>query len=133
MSKEKKLMIGSGVVVLVLIIAIILFFALRKVSTIKIDNKENNSVVVSANNASSNSGGVGYVTLNDGQKINIEADLKNDKTIKIEISKNKTDKTLVTKEFKKDETKEYKLSQGEYAIHITAQKGATGKLKINVK
>ena len=126
-------MIGSGVVVFVLIIAIILFFALWKVSTIKIDNKENNSVLVSANNASSNSGGVGYVTLNDGQKINIEANLKNDKTIKIEISKNKTDKTLVTKEFKKDETKEYKQSQGEYAIHITAQKGATGKLKINVK
>lgn len=106
---------------------------MRKLSTIKIDNKENNSVIVSANNASSNSGGVGYVTLSDGQKINIEANLKNDKTIKIEISKNKTDKTLVTKEFKKEETKEYKLSQGEYAIHITAQKGATGKLKINVK
>ncbi len=133
---KKKIIIGSIILILIIGIAIALFIFMTKESTFKIETKSSNEVVVTTKNASKESGGVGYITLEEGQKIVVEANLEDKSTLKVEILPEKFDKNtkaLKEKDFTKTDKEEYELAAGAYAISVTSQNKATGNLNIQAK
>ena len=133
--KNKKVFIDIFVVIFVVVILAIIFFSSIK-STFSVENSEDGTTVtVILKNASENSGGIGYVTLKEGQKLEVEADLT-DSSVKIEVvssDETSTKEVLIEKEFTKNDTQTFELPAGDYNINIEAQKNATGKMKINAK
>ena len=100
--KNKFILIGSIVLVISIICVIMVVLSLNK-STFYLDNKEDNHVIVTVENASKGAGGIGYITIKENQKLEIKTDLNNKGSIKVEVlsSDNKDNKkAIINKKFK---------------------------------
>lgn len=154
--KNKKLLIGiiiavAVVVVMAVVSAVILMNRTGKGSMI-IDNGEDGVVTVTAENAGNGSGGLGYVTLADGQKLEVTANLEENSAINIEVWQTQestvtdamteesdqllqeiiggTSQVLLEETFTGTDARSFALPSGDYSILITAQEGATGDMTI---
>ncbi len=133
--KNKKILVGIIVLIIAVCVVIGIMFFCIKNSTFVVKNNDDGSVTVTAENASENSGGIGYITLKEEQKLEVKTDLKNS-SIKIEILSSNEDsiKDVIKEEsFTKTDIRTFELPAGDYNIRITAEKDATGSMTINAK
>ena len=133
--KNKFILIGSIVLVISIICVIMVVLSLNK-STFYLDNKEDNHVIVTVENASKGAGGIGYITIKENQKLEIKTDLNNKGSIKVEVlsSDNKDNKkAIINKKFKGTDINQYDLPSGNYIINITSEKGANGTMDISAR
>lgn len=133
--KNKKILVGIIVFIIAVCVVIGIMFFFIKNSTFVVKNNDDGSVTVTAENASANSGGIGYITLKEEQKLEVKTDLKNS-SIKIEILSSNEDsiKDVIKEErFTKTDIRTFELPAGDYNIRITAEKDATGSMTINAK
>lgn len=128
--KNKLILIGSIVAIILVVIIIAIFIHNR--STFAIETKEDGSINIIAKNASENSGGMGEVTIQEGKKLEVKANLEKDPSIKMKITKSETE-VVLEENFKQTDEREFELPSGSYNIFITAEKGVTGNMTINVK
>ena len=131
---NKKVFIGvaAAVVIIGVVVAVMLLLNTQG-SFLKIVNNDNGSVSVTAQNAGDNSSGIGYITIGDGQELEISCKLSGESKVKIEVyPSDVTDKDnpLVDKEFKGTDYETFDLSEGSYTAFIYAGKGATGSVDI---
>ncbi len=133
----KRSYIIVGVIITVIIVAIIAtFIFINGKSTFDLKSNEDGSISITTKNAGEGSGGVGEVTLQEGQKLEIIAELEKENSINVKvISLNSEDnkETVLDEVFKQNEEREFELSSGNYRVIVTAEKGATGSMNINVK
>ena len=136
--KNKKVAIGIVVAtVAIIIVAVIISIVLisNTKSTIAVKTNEDGSISVTAEKASENSGGVGYITLTEGQKLEVTTNLT-DGSINIEAvpsNEDATEENTVKGNFAKTDTQEYEIPAGEYTVRVTAEKDTTGSMTINAK
>ena len=131
---KKQLSVGIITAIIVGVILIVVFN--YSSSTFLLENKEDGSFTITAKNAGENSGGVGEITLQEGQKLEVKANLKKESSIKVKATTHDTDnneETAFDESFKQTEEREFELPSGSYNIFVTAEKGATGNMTINVK
>ena len=105
-------------------------------SSFVLENKEDGSMIINAKNASKDSGGIGEVTLQEGQKLEVKANLENESSINVKVipSGTETDPEAVLNEsFKQTEEREFEIPSGKYNVAVTTEKDATGSMTINIK
>ena len=132
--KNKGLIIGIVIAIIVGII-IVVFFS-NNVSTFFLDNEDEGSISISTKNASKGSGGVGEVTLQEGQKLEVKANLEKESSIKVKVKSSETDsntENVLDESFKQNEEREFELPSGSYNVFVTVEKPATGNMTINAK
>ncbi|MBR3511634.1 MAG: hypothetical protein IKN74_01575 [Clostridia bacterium] len=130
MSKKVKICIC-----LVIIAAIIcgLMFYFRSSSIFGVENDANGNITVVAQKAGKDASGMGYVTIQEGQKLEVRSNLTDGSSIKIEVLPKNIDattKVLFEETFTAVDAREFELPAGEYSIRITAEKNATGTMDI---
>lgn len=133
--KNKKVIICSVAVIVITIIIAIIYFN-QTSSIFSVENDDNGNIVVTAQKSGKNASGIGYVTLQDGQKLEVRSNLTDGSSIKIEVLPKNIDattKVLFEETFTSIDTREFEIPSGEYTIRITAKKGATGSMDIKAK
>ena len=132
---NKKIFIGAAAVVVIIGVVVAVMLLLNtQGSFLKIDNNDKGSVSVTAQNAGENSSGIGYVTIGDGQELEISSKLAGESKIKIEVYPSDVkdkENPLVDKEFTGTDYETFDLSEGSYTAFIYAGKGATGSVDIH--
>ncbi len=135
--KSKLIIVGIIIaIILVVIVMVIVNHSNNSSSSFVLENKEDGSIIVTANNASENSGGIGEVTIQEGQKLEVKANLGEKGFIQMKVIPSSVDykaEAVLNESFKKTEEREFELPSGIYNIFITAGKEATGNMTINVK
>jgi len=134
--KSKGLIIGNILIAIIAIVIIAIILANRKSSFMKVDNKDDGTIAVVAQNAADKSSGLGYVTLEEGQKLNVRTNLTDNSTIKIEVLPSNIDattKVLMEESFSAIDARSFELPSGNYTIRITAEKGTNGTMDIAAK
>lgn len=132
----KSKLILVGIIIAIILVVIVIAFFNHSSSTFTLENKEDGSIIITAKNASNNSGGVGEVTIQEEQKLEVKANLKKNVPIKVKVILSGTEdnaETVLDESFKQTEEREFNLPSGSYNIFVTAEKGATGSMIINVK
>ena len=130
--KDKLIIVGSIVIILIVILAAVIFVNYNK-STFTLEPKKDNSILVTVKNVKAEAGGFGYVTIKDGQKLEVKNSLTGKGTIDIQVSSEASEKPVLEKTFKGHGSHTYKLAQGEYTVRVTAKKGVTGTMTIKAK
>ena len=133
--KNKVTLIG-GIIAIILIIVIVIVIFNRDTSTFVLENKEDGSINITAKNAGENSGGVGEITIEEGQKLEVKANLEKEAAINVQVklsNTNDNEEYVLNESFKQTEENEFELLSGSYNVFVTAEKGATGNMTINVK
>ena len=132
--KNKVTLIG-GIIAIILIIVIVIVIFNRDTSTFVLENKEDGSINITAKNAGENSGGVGEITIEEGQKLEVKANLEKEAAINVQVKLSNTndEEYVLDESFKQTEENEFELLSGSYNVFVTAKKGATGNMTINVK
>ena len=133
--KNKLIVLGIIIAIILLGVVMIVIFN-HSSSNFVLENKEDGSIIITAKNASKNSGGLGEVTLQEGQKLEVKANLEKESSIKVKVIPSNTDynaETILDENFKQNEEHEFELPPGSYNIFFTAEKGATGNMTINTK
>lgn len=133
--KNKNILISIIVLIIAVCVVVGIIFFGSKSSIIVVKSNDDGSITVTAQNASKDSGGIGYTTLKEGQKLEVKVDLKNS-SIKIEVeTSNKDSVSKVVKEesFTNTDTRTFELPAGDYNIRIIAEEDATGSMTINAK
>ena len=103
-------------------------------SSITVANSEDGMVTVTAENAEEKSGGLGYVTVEDGQKLEVKAELTGDSGIQIEVLlEEDAEEALLEETITGSDTYEFAMPAGEYIVRIAAEKGASGSMTIDGK
>ena len=124
--------------------------------TMEIDNREDGSIAVMLDKADKGSGGVGYITVADGQKLRVNADLTKKSSVSIKVKPENAntfqsltsddeaetiintfqsvmsdDETVIMEEtFTGVDNREFALPAGDYILLITAGKNASGNMEI---
>lgn len=133
--KNKVILIGS-IIAIVLIIVIVVVALNHGTSTFVLENKEDGSINITAENAGENSGGVGEVDIQEGQKLEVKSNLEKEASINVKVKPFNTDnnsEAVLDENFKQTEESEFELPSGNYNVFVTAEKGAKGNMTINVK
>ena len=135
--KNKKILIGLLVVLIIaIIVAIVIVFFNNIKSTFSIKNNDDgSSISVTAENASENSGGIGYITIKEGQKLEANTELE-EGSIKIEVldpNTNSVESPIMEEEFKQNDNSTFELPTGNYSINIKVNEKATGNMTIIAK
>ncbi|MBQ1332416.1 MAG: hypothetical protein IIY36_05730 [Lachnospiraceae bacterium] len=87
---------------------------------------------IEASDAKANQGGIGYLTLEDGQAIAITADMT-ESALLVEVFVEGEDgeaEGVYSESFSGTETEQLSLPAAQYAVRITSEAGATGHLFI---
>lgn len=133
--KNKKVLIA--VLLVIIVVAIIALICFNRTSSIfGVENDENGNIAVTAQNSDKNASGMGYITLQEGQKLEVRANLTDSSLIKIEVLPKNIDattKVLMEETFTSIDAREFELPSGEYSIRITAEKSSTGSMDIKAK
>ena len=132
--KNRLILIGIIIAIILGIILIVVFN--HNTSNFLLENKEDGSFNITAKNAGEGSGGVGEVTIQEGQKIEVKANLEKEASIKVKATTRNSDnneETVFDESFKQTEEREFELPSGSYNIFVTAEKSATGNMTINIK
>ena len=133
---NKKILIALCLVVVIVAIIIAIIYFNQTSSTFSVENGENGNIVVTAQKAGKDASGMGYITLQEEQKLEVRTNLTDKSSIKIEVLPRNIDattKVLMEETFTAIDAREFELPAGEYTIRITAKKGATGSMDIKAK
>ncbi len=133
--KKKIAIICAVVVIIVMAISAIIYFN-QTSSIFSVENKEDGSIAVTAQKSGESASGMGYITLEEGQKLEVRTNLTDKSSIKIEVLPKNIDattKVLMEEKFTSVDAREFELPSGEYSIRITAKKNATGTMDIKAK
>ena len=115
----------------VLLLLAVLLVGCGQKGEITIDNTEDGQVTVTAQKAGEGSGGVGYITLAEGQTLAVESNLEGNSSIQIKVRAEGDDQTaLVDETITGVNTYSYDLEPGDYNVLITSGKNTTGTLLI---
>lgn len=135
--KNKKALIIIIAVAVIAALAIIGYSVFSRTSSVfSVENNEDGTISVMAQNAGKNSGGLGYITLEEGQKLSVRTNLTDNSSIKIEVLPAEIDattKVLFEETFTAIDARQFEMPAGDYTIRITAEKGATGSMDISAK
>ena len=134
MKSTKTIFCILFVVILTIIISIIYFN--QTSSIFSVENDKNGNIVVTAQRSGKNASGMGYITLQNEQKLEVRSNLTDNSSIKIEVLPKNIDattKVIVEETFTSVDVQEFELPSGDYTIRITAEKGATGSMDIKAK
>lgn len=134
MKNKKVILCTIAVIIVVALIAVIYFN--QTSSIFSVENGENGNIVVTAQKSGKDASGMGYITLHDGQKLEVRSNLTDNSSIKIEVLPKNVDattKVLMEETFTAIDAREFELPSGDYTIRITAEKGATGSMDIKAK
>lgn len=115
------------------LIGLILYLNNQPASKFAVENNEDNTVTVTAENAAKDASGMGYITLQEGQKIKIRSNMTEGSSMLVEILPaeiNAATKTLAEETITAVDILTYELPAGDYTVRITAHKGAKGTLDI---
>lgn len=130
MKNKKFIYLG---ILIVAAIAIIVAWSNQTSSFFRVENNDDNSISVTAQKASDESGGMGYITIAEGQELSVRSNMTDNSTVKIEVYPRETDattKVLMEESFTGIDFGSFELPAGEYTIRITAEKGAEGTMDI---
>ena len=133
--KNKKVILCTIVVIVVAALIAVIYFNPTS-SIFSVENGENGNIVVTAQKSGKDASGMGYITLHDGQKLEVRSNLTDNSSIKIEVLPKNIDattKVLMEETFTAVDAREFELPSGDYTIRITAEKGATGSMDIKAK
>ena len=132
--KRTRLVVWCSIVAAVLVICgAIIYAATRPSSYFIVDNGDDGVITVTAQNAAKSSGGIGYITIAEGQEMEVRTNLTDNSSITIEVlpaNMDATTKVLMEETFTAVNADFYELPAGDYTIRITAKKGATGDMTI---
>ena len=124
-------------VIVVIAVAIGIIVCINKTSSIfSVENNEDGSIAVMAQKAGKNAAGIAYITLEEGQKLDVKSNLTDNSSIKIEVLPENIDattKVLMEETFSAIDAREFELPFGRYTIRITVEKNATGSMDIKAK
>jgi len=126
---KKKITAGLVVAAAAVLICAVVF-SNRGSSMFSVENKEDGTVSVTAQAAGEGSGGIGYVTLKDGQTLNVRANLTDNSAIRVEVLPASATDVLRDETFTAVDFSAFALPAGDYVVRVTAQKGATGSMTI---
>lgn len=132
--KNKKLkIIGISVAALIVIAAVIaIAYHFRPVFEVSFFD---DSIIVEASRAAADACETGNIKVAEGQVVEIKADLRAEDTVRVELfpadDKDMT-QYVFWGDFSSANRSSFTLSAGEYIVRITAQKGATGSLTLDV-
>ena len=124
-----------AVVMIIAVIGALLYFN-QTSSVFSVENDEKGNIVVTAQNSGAYASGMGYITLENEQKLEVRSNLKDKSSIKIEVLPRNVDattKVLMEETFTSIDAREFELPSGDYTIRVTAKKGATGTMDIKAK
>ena len=105
-------------------------------SIFNVDNNEDGSISVMAQKAGKNASGIGYITLEEGQMLEVRSNLTDSSLIKIEVfpeNINATTKVLMEENFTAIDARKFEFPSGKYTIRMTAIKKSTGSMDIKAK
>ncbi len=132
--KRTRLIVWCSIIAAVLVICgAIIYAATRPSSYFIVDNGDDGVITVTAQNAAKSSGGIGYITIAEGQEMEVRTNLTDNSSITIEVlpdNMDATTKVLMEETFTAVNADFYELPAGDYTIRITAKKGATGDMTI---
>ena len=132
--KRTRLIVWCSIIAAVLVICgAIIYAATRPSSYFIVDNGDDGVITVTAQNAAKSSGGIGYITIAEGQEMEVRTNLTDNSSITIEVLPANVDaitKVLMEETFTAINADFYELPAGDYTIRITAKKGATGDMTI---
>ena len=132
--KRTRLIVWCSIVAAVLVICgAIIYAATRPSSYFIVDNGDDGVITVTAQNAAKGSSGIGYITIAEGQEMEVRTNLTDNSSITIEVlpaNVDATTKVLMEETFTAINADFYELPAGDYTIRITAKKGATGDMTI---
>ena len=134
MKCKKAILCTILVILLAVIIAII--YINQTSSIFSVENDENGNIVVTAQKAGRKASGIGYIKLQEEQKLEVRTNLTDNSLIRIEVLPKNIDaitKVLMEETFTFIDVREFELPSGDYTIRITAGKGATGSMDIKAK
>ena len=97
-----------------------------------VKSSEDGVVTVTAENAAAKSGGTGYVTVEEGQKLEVAAELAGNIQIEV-VTEENTEEVLLNETITGSETYTFALPADEYIVRIAAEEGATGSVTIDGK
>lgn len=135
MKNKKTLYIIIGIVIAA-VIAIAIAVSNQRSSFIRVDNNDDNTISVTAQKAAAESGGMGYITISEGQELYVRSNMTDHSTVRIEVLPRETDattKVLMEESFTAIDAQYFELPAGEYVIRITAESGAEGTMDISAK
>ena len=133
----KKNILIIILLVVAILIAICFFIRTNHTSCIfNVINNEDGSIAINAQKAGKNASGIGYITIEEGQKLEVRSNLNDNSSIKIEVLPKNIDattKVLMEEIFTAIDAREFELPSGDYTIRITVEKNATGSMDIKAK
>ena len=131
----KNKIIIAGIIIAIIVGIIVIVVLNHKTSSFVLNNKEDGSIDITVQNASKDSGGVSEVTLQEGQKLKVKANLEKESSIKMKVKSSNADnneEVVLDESFKQSEEREFELPSGDYNIIFTVEKVATGSMAINI-
>ena len=135
MKNKKTLYIIIGIVIAA-VIAIAIAVSNQRSSFIRVENNDDNTISVTAQKAPADAGGMGYITIAEGQELYVRSNMTDHSTIKIELLPAEIDattKVLMEESFTAIDARYFEVPAGKYTIRITAEKGAEGTMDISAK
>ncbi len=129
--KNKKILIGIIAAAAVIIAAVLLLN--RRSSIFEIENKEDGSIHVLAQRADSKAGGIGYITIAEGQELYVRSNLTDNSSIKIEVFPGEAGAEadpLIEEVFTAVDARYFELPAGDYTVRISVQNRAEGSMTI---
>ena len=133
--KNKKIILCVAVVIIIAVIGALLYLN-QSSSVFSVENDKNGNITVTAQKSGAYASGIGYITLEDEQKLEVRTNLTDNSSIKIEVLPKNIDattKVLMEETFTSIDAREFELPSGDYTIRVTAKKGATGTMDIKAK
>ena len=133
-TKNKKFIYIGILIAAVIAIAAIL--SNQTSSFFRVDNNDDNTISITAQKAAAESGGVGYITIAEGQELYVRANMTDGSTVKIELLPREVDattKVLMEENITGIDAQYFELPAGDYTIRFTAEKGAEGTMDISAK
>ena len=133
--KKKIFLIISLIVILLFVLCIIIWTNYTS-SIFNVENNEDGTIAVTAQKAGKNASGIGYITLEEGQKLEVRSNLTDNSTVKIEVlpeNIDSTTKALMEETFTAVDARDFELPSGKYTIRITVVKNSTGSINIKSK
>lgn len=136
MNKKNVIIIGVVVSFAAVIIGVLVITHIMPGSSSSffgVENNDDGSIIVTAQNADAKSSGMGYIKIEDGKKLNIRSNMTDNSSVTIEVLPENVDATTtpVMKEtITSIDARQFELPAGKYTIRIEAAKGADGTMDI---
>ena len=118
---------------MVVAMTLVLYGCQNTSSMFLVSSTAEGNIIVTAENASSDTGARGYITVEEGQSITIDAELSEKSSVQVEIAVTETGEVLAENKITGGNDMEVEVPAGEYVINFTAEEGATGSLTVSAE